>query len=90
MRNGLLPVEEACFCEEEGTGTDGCDARALASGFRDPGDKVGIVTAVFLAPGPPAITSVSMGPRTSAMGVASARMTPRLVLSVRSRPGFAS
>jgi len=47
VRNGLLPVEEACFCEEEGAGTDGCDATSMASGFRDPGDKAGIVTAVF-------------------------------------------
>src|ERR1700738_848411 len=26
VRNGLLPVEETCFCEKECAGTDGCDA----------------------------------------------------------------
>jgi hypothetical protein len=26
VRNGLLPVEETCLCENECAGTDGCDA----------------------------------------------------------------
>jgi len=41
VRNGLFPVEEACFCEEEGAGTDGCDATSLASGFAIQATKLG-------------------------------------------------
>ena len=49
VRNGLLPVEETCFREQECAGADGRDATRLSCGFRDPGDEVGIVTAAFCA-----------------------------------------